>query len=101
MVNRKRSTTFCQGVKAQESSTLVIHLFSVLGTGRQYKGGQRNYLAAQRRDVTSRGTHAEPASQPYGQCKGITMKSRSIYDQIKLAIRSIYVMRFPRAIGFC
>jgi hypothetical protein len=32
----------------------------VLGTGRQYKGGQRNYLAAQRRDVTSRGIHAEP-----------------------------------------
>jgi len=71
----------------------------------QYKGGQRNYLAAQRRDVTSRGAPAEPrlggASQPYGQCKeGITMKSRSI-DHVKPTIRSISVMRFPRAVGFC
>src|ERR1700735_3971231 len=64
MVNWKEVDHVCQGVKGSQreglkkSSTLVIHLFSVLGTRSLIQG--RSKKLPQRRDVTSRGTHAEP-----------------------------------------
>jgi hypothetical protein len=56
----------CQGVKGfQREGPTKVHIShsSIFGArymACQYKGGQRNYLAAQRRDVTSRGAPAEP-----------------------------------------
>ena len=70
----------CQAVKRIPKRGLkeklhISHssIFGARVRGRQYKGGQRNYLVAQRRDVTSRdipaGAGLGYASQPYGQCK--------------------------------